>query len=500
MQKGAVRRLWFPFTILIFFASTALLNKDFLFQFSAEAISQSQKVLAYAIQIGIWLSAAHFINRFVNVVIWDGFVRNAIGTAIPRLLKDVLGIFLYIVAITGIVGFVFHQSVTAFWATSGVVGLVLGLALKNMILDVFTGLAINIDRPYKIGDWIEVHNVGADGYLRGKVLETNWRTTRLHTIDDSLVVLPNSVLGEKAVINFWGSGPTSRFETIYCLDFSIPPERALRVLLAAVKAVAGEKGILTEPAPRVLIGGTNAMGTEYIVLFWMKEWDIYDITLGGAKSLINQSVLAHLNHAGITPAYPKQDLYYAEMPARHLDSKSLEDRTKLLGNTELFQPLEHDELRQLAASMKQTHFKNGDKLIRQGDTGNSMFILSEGLLHVFINSNQNGGHELKVGQIIPGQFFGEMSLLTGEMRSATIVAATDVIAHEITKNNIENLLSDREELFEMLSTVIAERKVRNSQQLAAASVEERIEQTQSMANQIMTKMKAFFRGVFKETF
>ena len=68
------------------------------------------------------------------------------------------------------------------------VGLVLGLALKNMILDVFVGLAINIDRPYKIGDWIEVHNVGSEGYLRGQVLETNWRTTRLHTEDDSMEV------------------------------------------------------------------------------------------------------------------------------------------------------------------------------------------------------------------------------------------------------------------------------------------------------------------------
>lgn len=221
------------------------------------------------------------------------------------------------------------------------------------------------------------------------------------------------------------------------------------------------------------------------------------MTLGAAKSHINKSVLTHLNQAGITPAYPKQDMYYAEMPVRHLDSKSIEDRTKLLGNAELFQPLEEDELCELASKMKQIFFKNGDKLMKQGDTGSSMFILSEGLLHVFINSNQNG-HELKVGQIIPGQFFGEMSLLTGEMRSATIVAATDVVVHEITKDSIENLLSKRDKLFRMLSTVIAERKVRNSQQLAEASVEERIEQTQSIANQIMDKMKSFFRGVFKD--
>jgi len=493
MARNTLRELWFPFFIFCVFAGLALFNRDILFQFGAEAISQTQKVIAYGVQIGIWLSAAFFINRLMMVFFWDGLVQKTLGAPVPRLIKDVCAIFLYTVAITGIVGFVFNKSVTGFWTTSGIIGLVLGLALKNMILDVFTGLAINIDRPYKIGDWVEVHEAGADGQIVGKVLETNWRTTRLYTVDDSVVILPNSLMGAKVVTNLWGMGDESRFDTSICLDFSVPTERACRVLQAGAKAVVGRNGILETPEPSVVVKGTNELGVEYVVRFWMKSWQ-RGATLGVGRSVINKSILAHLKQAGITPAYPKHDLFYAEMPVRHLDSKSLADRTKLLSRTALFEGLALSELQALAKKMQQHSFAKGEKLIRQGEAGDSMFILSEGLLHAYINTNQNGS-EIKVGQIIPGQFFGEMSLLTGEPRSATIVAATDAIAHEVTKESITGLLSKRPELAETISQVVAARKVENSQKMAAATPEERIEETKNIASQILDKMCAFFKGV-----
>ena len=493
MTRSALRRLWFPVFTLMLFGGLAIFNRDILFQFRAEAIGQSQKVLSYAIQIGIWLSAAHFINRLLVVFFWDGLVYQTIGAPVPRLLKDVVTIFLYIVAVTGIVGFVFEKSVTAFWTTSGVVGLIIGFALRNMILDVFTGLAINIDRPYKIGDWIMVHGSKP---VTGRVIEINWRTTRLHTEDDSLVVVPNSVLGISVVTNYWGTGPSSRFETEFCLDYSIPTERACRVLLAGAKAAVGQKGILEHPEPRVLVSGTNELGIIYKVRYWTKPWGD-GVTRGGCRSHINRSILAHLQQAGITPAYPKQDVYYAEMPTRHLDVTSVEDLTQLLGQTALFKDLDADELRELASGMRQRRFNKGDRLIEQGAAGDSMFILSEGLLHAYIRVSNNGTeHEVKVGQIVPGEFFGEMSLLTGEPRSATIVAATDVVAQEITKENMSRLLRKYPEVAETISHVVAERRVMNSEKTVLATPEERLEETESLAQQIMSKMKAFFRGVF----
>lgn len=496
MNKSTIKRLWLPSVIFLLFVASTLLSKDILLQFGSEAVSQSQKVLVYVVQIGIWLSAAHFLNRLAVVFFWDGLVARTIGAPVPRLIKDVLTIILYLIAVTGIVGIVFKKSVTGFWATSGIVGLILGFALRNIILDVFTGIAINIDRPYKLGDWIKVHASNPAQNVIGQVTEINWRTTRLHTEDDSMVILPNSLLGTLVVTNFWGEGPQSRFETTFCLDFSVPTERACRVLLAGVTATVGQKGILERPAPNVVVSGTNTLGVEYKVRYWMRAWG-NGVTQGGARSHVAKSILEHLSQAGITPAYPKQDLFYAEMPTRHLDSKTLGDRIELLGRTELFKHLEINELKELAANMKQKQFDKGQKLIRQGEAGDSMFILSEGLLHAFLSTNNNEA-DVKVGQIIPGEFFGEMSLLTGEPRGATIVAITDVVAHEITKDNMNALLTKRPELAETISKVVAERRVRNSQTMAAATVEERIEETKSLAIQIMAKMKSFFKGVFEK--
>lgn len=496
MTKNGLKRLWFPITTFLIFGALAIFNYDLLEKFRTEAIDQTQKVMAYAIQIGIWLSAAHFINRLVSVVVWDQFLQRTLGAPVPRLIKDVFSIVIYVIAITGIVGVVFNKSVSAFWATSGVIGLVVGLALKNVILDVFTGLAINVDRQYKIGDWIVVHGVGSDGSITGRVEEVNWRTTRLYTEDDSIVILPNSMLGEKVVTNIWGSGPESRFDTSLILDFSIPTDRALRVLQAGAQAAIGQCGVLENPPPNVIVGGTNQLGVEYKIRFWTGPWG-NGVTYGTVRGAIMTSVLAHLKQAGITPAYPKQDLYYAEMPVRHLDVQSLEDRTQLLAQTEIFKQLDRKDIRSLAALMQERVFKRGERLIVQGASGDSMFILSEGLLHAYINTDGNGA-ELKVGQIVPGEFFGEMSLLTGEPRSATIVAVTDVVAHEITREHISALLQKRPAVAQIISRVVAERRIKNSQVMAAATVEERIEQTHSLANQIMTKMKAFFKGVFEK--
>lgn len=496
MNNTAFRRLWFPIATLILFGSLAIFNRDILFQFRDEAIGQSQKVLVYAIQIGIWISAAHFLNRLMVVFFWEGLIRNTLGAPIPRLLKDLVTILIYVIAITGIVGFVFNKSVAGFWAASGVVGLVVGLALQNMILDVFSGLAINIDRQYKIGDWVVVHNSKSNSDIVGQIMEINWRTTCLQTNDDSMVVLPNSVLGTSVVTNLWGTGPSSRFETSFCLDFSVPTERASRVLLAGVRAVAGQDGILEDPEPRIVVSKTNQFGIEYLVRYWTSPWTDGEKP-AGMRSKVNQSIMAHLKQAGITPAYPKQDLYYAEMPTRHLDSSSLEDRTKLLSQTSLFSHLEATELKELAANMPQRNFTKGEKIIVQGEPGDSMFILSEGLLHAYLRMSNNGTEtEIKVGQITPGEFFGEMSLLTGEPRSATIVAVTDVIVHEVTKDNINTLLSRRPDMAETISHVVAERKLMNSEKMATATPEERVEETESLARQIMGKMKAFFKGVF----
>jgi len=495
MNREVIRRLWFPTLVFIIFVGSAFLSQDMLFKLGSEALGATQRVLLYIVQIGIWISAAYFLNRLIVIFIWDGLVKRTIGAPVPRLLKDVFTIILYLIALTGIIRTVFKQDITGILATSGIVGLVLGIALRDIILDVFTGIAVNIDRPFVIGDWIMIHGSTSDNHIIGKVLEINWRTTRMYTEDDSVIMIPNSMLSTLKVTNFWGAGPISRFEAPICLDFSVPSDRAVRVLLAGVKAVTGQNGILEEPEPHVIISETNSFGIEYKVRYWMSPW-LKGESLAGGRSRVLTSVMEQLKQAGITPAYPKQDLFYAEMPIRNFDSQTLRDRTALLKRTELFKTLEEKELNKLASAMIQRRYDKGESLIIQGESGDSMFILSEGLLHAFLKSSEEE-EAVKVGQIVPGEFFGEMSLLTGDPRSATIVAITDVVVHEITKDHMSGLLRKRPEIADTISNVVAERRVKNLKLMATATPEERIEETRNIARQIFDRMKSFFKGVFE---
>lgn len=210
-------------------------------------------------------------------------------------------------------GVVFGKSVAGIWATSSVAGLVLGFALRSMILDIFTGLAVNLDRSYQIGDWLEVHSPAFKEPVYGQVININWRTTRLQLRNQNVLVLPNSLMGVTAVTNYSMPTDLGRFEVSVTLDFSVPPERAMRVLLASVKAVLGTSGLVEDPEPSVVVGEISGTGVRYRVLYFAH---VNQSTPGSSRHLVLRSAIEHLNRAGLSPAYPKQDVFNAEMPER----------------------------------------------------------------------------------------------------------------------------------------------------------------------------------------
>ncbi len=490
-QQKIIRRGSIATLAFLGFVALSLFDDKLLGAIGSEALARSKQVFVYTVQIGIWLSGAWFLSSAVNAVVWDRLVAHATGRPVPRLIKDFVSAIIFLIAITGIIGVVFEQSVVGIWATSGAVGVVLGLALRSMIADVFTGLALNIDRAFQIGDWIELRLRDTGDRVFGKVRDINWRTTHIELQNRTIAVLPNSMVGSVGITNHSAPDPVEREELVITLDFSIPPKRAMRVLLAAVKATCGG-GIVEEPEPQVLIKEVSALGTVYAVRYHL---DLDKVTSAMARHLVHQSVLNHLSKAGITPAYPKQDLYTAPMPTRHLDFHSQADRVTLLRNIDLLgQSLAADELVQLADSMRQRAYNSGDALIRQGERDHSMFILAEGLVEVTVAID--GKAPLRVARLVPGECFGEMALLTGEPRSATVLAATGVVAFEVTKAHMTALLAARPEIAETVSALIADRKIGTSKALESANEAEREEAARSLAEEILLSIKGFFQGVF----
>jgi CRP-like cAMP-binding protein len=202
--------------------------------------------------------------------------------------------------------------------------------------------------------------------------------------------------------------------------------------------------------------------------------------------LLNR-VLSDLRQAGIATAHPKQDLFLARMPDRHVDSLELDGRAELLRHTELFANLRANELRLLAEQMLRRFYEAGEVLITAGDDGESMYVVFEGLLDVRLPGPD--GKERRIASIGAGDFLGEMSLLTGEPRSATVVADTDAVVFEITRDPIEELLERRPEIADILSNAAATRRLRASSHGEGSSESEGEEDRRTLAMRILDRMR-----------
>ncbi len=481
-----IKSLWAPLLIAVLFLVASAYQQEILLRLGIATLERFLAYFPVAVGIGIWISLAYLFNRALGVVVWDTLGRRM---PIPRLLRDVAAVLIYAVALTGIVGVVFDKPIGPFWAASGAGAIVIGLALRNVILDIFIGLAMNFDRPFELGDFIQI----ANGPL-GRVVELSWRTTRLVTAEGNMVVVPNGKLGEMMVTNFSKPQPTSEHSVPLFLDFEVDPPRALRVLNAAARSVTGQAGILETPAPKAQIKGITPQGVEYKILY---EQDPRKGGVGKARHTVLQAVLTQLHRAGLQPAIAKQDVFQAPRPQRHFDVRSQEDRVAILSRVELFQGLTIEERSSLSERLRERAFAEGSTVIHRGAADTSMFILIEGLLNVMMTLKE-GQPESRVARLEAGMFFGEMSALTGERRSVSIVAATDSLAFEITKDDIAELIRHRPELAETIGRVIAARKMRNSEALTQASAVMQQAAERSLAAELVGKMLSFF-GIRKAT-
>lgn len=443
-----------------------------------------------ALQVVLTFCIASLLNRLARTFLWDGLLASRRGIHLPRLLLDLVTVLIYAGALAVVVGSVLGQPLTGFWATSGALGLVVGFALRNMILDLFTGVAVNIDRPYKVGDWIRVHDRMAASEIVGRVVEINWRTTRICTEENTLVVVPNSVLSQYLVTNFWGAGGATRFESDFCLDFAVSVDRARRVLLAGVRTAMARPGFAGGHEAQVLIRKVDELGIHYVVRYWINAWQ--ELSPSAARDLVNTSVIHHLQKAGMGVSYPREDVYVGRVSAHQLDVESVADRRQLLRRVELFKALEERELDQLARAMRLRRIASGARLINEGEPGDSMFVVVEGLLEI---QKVLGGQPRVLGQVVPGDFLGEISLLTGAPRSASAIAVTEAVAYEICKEHLEALLQQRPELVEALGQAAAERQVRDTEGARLAARDTEAAAT-TVAQQLVARIRFYFKGAF----
>ena len=352
--------------------------------------------------------------------------------------------------------------------------------------DLFSGLAIQMDRPFKVGDFINCHNRFGETFI-GRVEETSWRTTRLWTTERNLIIVPNSYITSTIVTNYSLPESVARFELDYTLDFSVPSDRAIRIFTAALIDSIGPKGPVASPKPKTILTGVNSDGVVYKLRYFLEP---KQVSPSKARNTIHANVIHHLVNAGMSHSYAKQDIFLGKMPKRQKSWNNKEDRMDLLSHIALFQDFSSDLLEAITNSFHLKELNPEDILINQGDDGESLFVLVEGLLEVSI---QVEGEKRHLTFLRPGSFLGEMALLTGEKRSADVTSSTESLVGELTKESIMSLATENPEVLKKMTAVVAKRRMKNKE-IAAASGKDHDKAVQKEEKNLMSRVTNFFFG------
>ena len=462
-----IGRIWLPAAVFVAFLITLLNRREIYQDFLENGRFVSESLFTYGIQIGAWLSSTFLINRVINIFFWDGFIGKISDRKVPKLPKDLTAIILFSIAGLLIASTVFNKDTTKILAASGAVSIVIGLALRTIILDLFMGLAIHIDQPFKIGDWIMIHQNRAETHIVAKVIETNWRTTRLRTTKNNMIVVPNSRLGETIVTNYMEPKPHFRMEVEFTLDFDIGSERATRILTAGILSACDHEGILSDPEPEVRLKESTLEGMTYEVRYFILP---RYISPNESKHLVNKTLLDHLIHSGVVPAHAKEEVFLSKKINKSLDSSIDTDLYQLLTRTELFRQLQADEFNSLLEKMNKITVKQGENLFNQEDVAESMFVCIEGLLSTEVDGIEVG--QTKAYSIRAGQHFGEGALLGGQWREYSVTAETDSLVYEIMRRDFDPIIGRHKEIEKYLeqthndSTERAKAAVENASSIA----------------------------------
>jgi small-conductance mechanosensitive channel/CRP-like cAMP-binding protein len=428
-----------PIRFLIFAVTTGLMLAVGVVPFRPGLGSggEPQRLLIGALETVWWLGAA-----WVVVGLLRGFLVLGRQPRESQLIKDLLAALIYLSAAFAIVVEVFDLPLRGLLATSGAVAIILGLALQSSLADVFSGIVLNIERPYGLGDWVIV-----DDTVQGTVIETNWRATHILTGNQDVAIIPNSVVAKAKLVNC--STPTRVHSTSLRvkLDPSITPGTGCH-LLTQVLLSSGQ--ILQTPEPSVTIKDLSAEMIDYEMTFSVVDVSVVPQAQNEVYDRVFRAAAAV--GAQLSPRLPG----FSKNPS--LDNRRLGVPESLLAGISLFSTLTVQEKAALASQMRRRDFKSGQLIVERGTIMQALFVVSYGVL---VHSTQENGQQHEVARLAIGDYFGESGLLTGEPLNGQVTALTRAVIYEISKQALSPLLEARPAIAEELSETLASLQLAN---------------------------------------
>jgi len=408
-----------------------------------------------------------------------------VGFAPPRILEDIVVFIAYLG--WGVVRLHYAGlDLSGIVATSAIITAVLAFSMQDTLGNILGGLALQLDNSVEVGDWIKVEDV------IGKVVDIRWRHTAIETRNWETVILPNSQLMKSkfSVLGRHGEDPVQwRRWVWFNVPYQTPPARVIETVQKAVQD-ADMRNVSKYPPAHCVLMDFDAGYGKYALRYWLTDLQADDAT----DSDVRDHIYAALQRAGIRLAIPEHFVHMtkeSEKREQAKQSRRIQERIEALHKVELFNSFREEELLVIAERLKYAPFASGDVITHQGAIAHWLYMLVEGEAEVFLD-NASGAGRRKLSTLHAGSYFGEMGLMTGAPRTATVIASRDTECYMLDKAAFEDILKNRPELAEEISQTLVSRRFGLDSLQQDLDEDTRAQQMSQQHRDMLSNIRTFF--------
>lgn len=420
-------------------------------------------------------------GRSIVLLAVDVVGARRIHRAPPRIFRDLTQAVVYVIVLMLTLRGIGVEP-GSLLTTSALLTAVIGLSLQDTLGNLVSGLALQMQRPFEVGDWIQFEN---DERTIGQVTEVNWRATTLLTNDLVEVIVPNGVLARASIRNYTQPSTVSRRSIEVSCAYGVAPKRVHEAILAALP---GTPGVLADPAPWIQTRRFGDSGIEYVVWFFINDF----ATRPRIDGAVRDRVWYALQRAGIEIPFPIRTVHMhhmSEEKEKRDQERELERRDKVLRFVDFLNVLSPETHRALAAKTTKRMYAPGELVVRQGDASSELFIIDQG--EVVVEVTAENAKTRVVAKLGPGKFFGEMALMTGEPRAATVRAQTECELLVVDHEAFHETLATAPEVVEKISDLLA---MRQAELEAVTSQRPSIHELPTdRSRRLISQIKTFFK-------
>jgi small-conductance mechanosensitive channel len=385
-------------------------------------------VVHAVLKIAWWLWAAWFV-----VGILHALFRVEHRPHEGRLAHDLLAGVVYLAALFAIVRYVFDLPIEGMLATSGVIAIILGLALQSTLGEVFSGIVLSFSRPYRPGDWVTI-----EGTTEGQVIEMNWRATHILTGRRDLAIVPNSSIAKANIVNVSSPSALHGVSVTIETESDTAPARCIELLQ---RAALNCRAIAQAPSPIIAVKSIKRSGTAYEVTFFVEKL----AASTAAQNEMLDLIYRHLASAGIDMALTSDE---NRGPATSHTLASHTRSERVLELVDVLRPLTATDRSMIAAKVRSQLHDRGATLVRPGAVVQSLFVVAEGVLSVTRD-------ESEIFRLGPGDYFGVIGMLAGKSSAVTISTLTPATIYELSHEELGPILEANPEASRELSQALA---------------------------------------------